>query len=844
MKKLFFTFFASITFISFFGQAPKEINYQGVARNSSGSLLSNQSIGIKLDLHQGSATGTIVFSESHNKTTNSFGLFTLGIGSFNTTGFTSINWANGPYFLEVSMDPAGGTSYSSVGTQQFLSVPYALYAETAGNSSSTPTFTNNGPTTIAGSYPNYTVNSVASPSTTLVQGNNVTLNNSGSTYTVSTPSYSISSGTGSISITNGFTTSSAPIDVPILSYTGSATSGTLQSGAQTVTIPNYTLSNTSNTITLNNGTANSTAIIPVPTLTLVGSTLQSGPTSNTVSLSAINNWSVTSGVIYPSTLTNSVGVGINSSLGGRVGISHTSSTTSPHINLISPTTSDFGRVKFSNTGSSSYFSFEARNNTGGLADAFNIAHNNGIDEKQVFLINGNRNVFINNLNIPLAAFHVMTHSSTPNGLAVEGFNKFGELIIARNNQTGLSGSRQPIFATNEIGRITFSGASSTVYPNEYTGGSANISVRATDNFAPTTQGSEMYFQTVPTGTNVSKDVMKLTQDGSVEVTNMLRIPYGVLASGKVLTSDAAGNASWQTLAAPAAAWTSTLGVTTLLNSSDNVGIGTNIPQSILHVETDGSLDKGLRVSNSNSMVNGPSIYLDGQNQDWSITGSNAGNGSGANKFVIRDYSNAVDRFVIDNTGNVGIGTTSPINKLHVNGSIAITDGSQGNEKILTSDATGKASWKEPNRTVYIKDVKANNTGGGSFTSGSWVTRTLNTIEGDASLITIAGNQITLQPGTYLIDIVAPAYRVDSHKAKLQNITDNTTDIVGTSEFSSNGGGGQAMTQSRIVGTIIISSPKVYEVQHRCSNSNPNGFGQPCGFGLDEIYTLVKIIKVK
>ena len=80
MKKLLTTIFA-ISTLFVFAQAPQEISYQGIARNLSGTVLGNQNIGIKLDLHQGSSGGAIVFSESHSKTTNSFGLFTLGIGT-------------------------------------------------------------------------------------------------------------------------------------------------------------------------------------------------------------------------------------------------------------------------------------------------------------------------------------------------------------------------------------------------------------------------------------------------------------------------------------------------------------------------------------------------------------------------------------------------------------------------------------------------------------------------------------------------------------------------------------------------------------------------------------------
>lgn len=136
MKNLFsiLCFFALFFPIFVLAQAPDLFNYQGVARDNAGNILPNQSIGLLLEVHQSTANGTVVFSESHGPATNDFGLFNIAIGSgtpiVNTVSF--IDWSNGPYFLEVSMDPAGGTNYQSLGTSQLLSVPYALFA---GNSS-------------------------------------------------------------------------------------------------------------------------------------------------------------------------------------------------------------------------------------------------------------------------------------------------------------------------------------------------------------------------------------------------------------------------------------------------------------------------------------------------------------------------------------------------------------------------------------------------------------------------------------------------------------------------------------------------------------------------------------
>jgi hypothetical protein len=117
-------------------QAPDALNYQGVARDASGSIIPDQSIGLEFTIVQGSSTGTIVYQETQTSTTNEFGLFTVAIGTGTQVGsntFASIDWGANNEFLEVGMDPAGGTNYTQMGTHQLLSVPYAFYATSSGS---------------------------------------------------------------------------------------------------------------------------------------------------------------------------------------------------------------------------------------------------------------------------------------------------------------------------------------------------------------------------------------------------------------------------------------------------------------------------------------------------------------------------------------------------------------------------------------------------------------------------------------------------------------------------------------------------------------------------------------
>ncbi|MCX8144054.1 MAG: hypothetical protein N3F62_07310 [Bacteroidia bacterium] len=117
---------------------PDSIFYQGIARDANGNPLINKNIGIQLNIRQGTPLGPIVFTETHSVTTNTLGLFSLKIGSQNTSAFQSIQWQQGPYYLEILMDPNGGTSYTPIGTQQLLSVPYALYAKRSSFADSIP----------------------------------------------------------------------------------------------------------------------------------------------------------------------------------------------------------------------------------------------------------------------------------------------------------------------------------------------------------------------------------------------------------------------------------------------------------------------------------------------------------------------------------------------------------------------------------------------------------------------------------------------------------------------------------------------------------------------------------
>jgi hypothetical protein len=135
MKRIFFVVAALFYMNTAFSQAPEAFKYQAVVRNATGTILTNQPVGMRLTILQGSASGSSVYSETFSVTSNNYGLVNLEIGNGITTDdFAAIDWANGPFFIETAVDIAGGTNYSVLGNSQLISVPYALYAKQAESS--------------------------------------------------------------------------------------------------------------------------------------------------------------------------------------------------------------------------------------------------------------------------------------------------------------------------------------------------------------------------------------------------------------------------------------------------------------------------------------------------------------------------------------------------------------------------------------------------------------------------------------------------------------------------------------------------------------------------------------
>ncbi len=117
----------------------KGLTTQMVVRNAAGEILGNQNISLRISIRNATVNGTILYQETQSATSNLLGLVNLVIGqgtiiinTLNPDWGLDPSWATASKFMQIEMDATGGTTYINMGTTQLLSVPYAMYATTAG----------------------------------------------------------------------------------------------------------------------------------------------------------------------------------------------------------------------------------------------------------------------------------------------------------------------------------------------------------------------------------------------------------------------------------------------------------------------------------------------------------------------------------------------------------------------------------------------------------------------------------------------------------------------------------------------------------------------------------------
>lgn len=136
-----FALFLSVFSLHLKAQSPSKMSYQAVLRDASNNLVISTPVGMRISILQGNVSGTVLYAETQNVSSNINGLVSIEIGSGTILqgNLSTINWSNGPFYIKTETDIAGGTNYTLIGVSQLMSVPFAFYAQTSGSSTPGPT---------------------------------------------------------------------------------------------------------------------------------------------------------------------------------------------------------------------------------------------------------------------------------------------------------------------------------------------------------------------------------------------------------------------------------------------------------------------------------------------------------------------------------------------------------------------------------------------------------------------------------------------------------------------------------------------------------------------------------
>lgn len=130
MRKVVLSIFFGVMFVvaAVAQTIPQTMSYQAVVRDAQGEIVADKQVSVEVSILKNNELGDVVYTESHSVKTNANGLMTLAIGT--ESSFLEIDWADGPYYMKTETTVDGATIEA---VSQLMAVPYAKYAETAGN---------------------------------------------------------------------------------------------------------------------------------------------------------------------------------------------------------------------------------------------------------------------------------------------------------------------------------------------------------------------------------------------------------------------------------------------------------------------------------------------------------------------------------------------------------------------------------------------------------------------------------------------------------------------------------------------------------------------------------------
>ncbi len=638
-----------------FAQVPQAVPYQAVARNNAGNLIANQNISVRLSILNSTAAGPVVFQEKHTVTTNQFGLFTvnLGQGTLLSGTFSGVNWAVNAKYLKVEFDPNGGNSFINMGTSQLLSVPYALFS---GNSANLPNGTNAG-------------NTLRWDGTKWIADN--ALYNDGLKIGLGT----IVPGTGP--------NPSAKLDIRDEDGNNSDISQTVAGSG----FPALIWTKQAGTLAAPAATPSNTFLGGLQGVYYNGVDYRTGAAMYYVADTTIGNW-------HPASIQfRTTAFGNNDNLtrmvikhNGNVGIGTTLPTSRLHVAgklRVQDGTEGLNKVFTSDaTGVGSWQALPPGNIPNGTALGNTLRWNgtswiadNAIysDGSKIGLGTTTPGAGIN----PTVKIDLQdedgSNSDISQTVAGPGFP-----ALIWNKQLGTLAAPQAVIKNTFVGGIQ---------GNYYNGTDYNVGAAMyyiADTISANSFPTSIQFRTtsVDSAKNLTRMVIK--HNGKVGIGTTIPGVNGYNPYARLDIRDETGeNSDINQLVAgggiPAITWAQQRG--TLAS-----------PQPIIRGSVFGRLDGNYYTASG---------YSQGDSRAASIffradTLLDSGN-PGSIYFATAQYGQTipVTNLIIKHNGNVGIGTQDPERKLDVRGNVKIVDGTQGAGKILTSDATGNASWQTP-----------------------------------------------------------------------------------------------------------------------------------------------------
>lgn len=280
------------------------------------------------------------------------------------------------------------------------------------------------------------------------------------------------------------------------------------------------------------------------------------------------------------------------------------------------------------------------------------------------------------------------------------------------------------------------------------------------------------------------------------------------------------------------------------DGSDILIIGRATATSLTSSEVRIPLPSGLTISSKNTMSSAP---LHGGT--WARVTSTSTHGG----LIITDPS--VGYFNLSPDGVFGSASVSSMTK--ATGSGIIGDGQEFtfNARIpIQGWSSYPLLYVVPSVNIaYVKDVRSDGTSGGGTSTGSWNQRVINTLEGDTSFIALSGgttgtdgtaNVLTLQVGTYDVEIDSPVYNSNHHQVGLALSGSSSPDVImGGAMYCYNSYGAQ--NTSKAIGRVVVTTPTSYKILHATETAQAtNGFGTPSAWTGVEVYLQVKITKIK